>query len=84
MLFELALDPLYEVVTGKGVQLHPLFEQELDLLLCGTVVAQVPPRRSGGLDIDLLGLQPLDVPDPQAQVDDVDVVLKFVPARVPL
>ena len=41
MLPELALDPFHKIIAGKGVQLHALVEEEVDLVLRGAVHLEV-------------------------------------------
>ena len=41
VFLELFLDPFHQAITREGVQFHPSVEEEVDLLLRGTVLSEV-------------------------------------------
>ena len=71
--------------TGHGVEFDAAAQEKFDLFLGRAVLDQIRPNRIvAAAIVDALGQEPVDIAEPQPEVDDFDGVLERIAPGVPL
>jgi hypothetical protein len=74
VLLELALDHFDEIVAGHRVELDALIDQDLDFRTGRAILGELRPQDVSGDSArrGRLSLEPVDVGEPEAEVDNLD------------